>query len=71
MTKTSKEVIFGPMRIPFLILNPACVMLGAATAVRSGSALNPWYLVLAFVGAVSAHISVNALNEYHDYRSGL
>ena len=71
MTKTSKDAIFGPMRVPFLILNPACVMLGAATAVRSGSALNPWYLVLAFVGAVSAHISVNALNEYHDYRSGL
>jgi 1,4-dihydroxy-2-naphthoate octaprenyltransferase len=27
--------------------------------------------VLAFLGAVAAHISVNALNEYHDYKSGL
>jgi 1,4-dihydroxy-2-naphthoate octaprenyltransferase len=27
--------------------------------------------VLAFVGAVAAHISVNALNEYDDFRSGL
>jgi 1,4-dihydroxy-2-naphthoate octaprenyltransferase len=33
--------------------------------------LNPWYLVLVFLGAVSAHISVNALNEYHDCKSGL
>jgi 1,4-dihydroxy-2-naphthoate octaprenyltransferase len=71
MTKSSRDVIFGPMRIPFLILNPACVMLGTATALRSGNAVNPWYLGLVFVGAVSAHISVNAFNEYHDYRSGL
>ncbi len=65
------KVIFGPMRLPFLILNPACVLLGAATAVWSGSELNPYYLILAFVGAVSAHISVNALNEYDDFKSGL
>jgi 1,4-dihydroxy-2-naphthoate octaprenyltransferase len=71
MNKTSRAIIFGPMRPPFLVLNPACVMLGAATAVRSGVPLNPWYLVLVFLGAVSAHISVNALNEYHDCKSGL
>jgi 1,4-dihydroxy-2-naphthoate octaprenyltransferase len=71
MSTESRAVIFGPMRVPFLILNPACVMLGTATAVRSGSALNLWHLWLAFLGAVSAHISVNALNEYHDYKSGL
>ena len=71
MSTGSRAVIFGPMRVPFLILNPACVMLGTATAVRSGSVLNPWHLLLAFLGAVSAHISVNALNEYQDYKSGL
>ncbi|HYA02527.1 MAG TPA: prenyltransferase [Syntrophobacteria bacterium] len=71
MSTESRAVIFGPMRVPFLILNPACVMLGTATAVRSGSAVNLWHLLLAFLGAVSAHISVNALNEYHDYKSGL
>jgi len=71
MSTESRAVIFGPMRVTFLILNPACVMLGTATAVRSGSAVNLWHLLLAFLGAVSAHISVNALNEYHDYKSGL
>ena len=71
MDNTLKEVIFGPMRLPFLILTPACVMLGAATAVWSGTSLNYYYLVLAFIGAVAAHISVNALNEYHDFKSGL
>jgi 1,4-dihydroxy-2-naphthoate octaprenyltransferase len=71
MDNTLKEVIFGPMRLPFLILTPACVMLGAATADWSGSPLNFYYLALALIGAVGAHMSVNALNEYHDFESGL
>ena len=71
MHSTLKEVIFGPMRLPFLVLTPACVVLGAATATWSGSPLNFSYLTLALIGAVGAHISVNALNEYHDFESGL
>jgi 1,4-dihydroxy-2-naphthoate octaprenyltransferase len=63
--------IFGPMRLPFLILAPACVVLGAATAAWTGSEINMFHLVLCLVGAVSAHISVNALNEYSDFNSGL
>jgi len=63
--------IFGPMRLPFLVLTPACVVLGAATAVWSGSELNLFYLILTLLGAIAAHISVNALNEYHDFKSGL
>jgi 1,4-dihydroxy-2-naphthoate octaprenyltransferase len=33
--------------------------------------INGWYAVLAFLGALAAHISVNALNEYYDFKSGL
>jgi len=71
MNKSQREVIFGPMRLPFLILTPACVLLGAATAVWSTNELNLFYLALALVGAVATHISVNALNEYEDFKSGL
>ena len=71
MSNTLRAVIFGPMRLPFLILTPACVMLGAATAAWSGAELNPYYLVFVFIGAMASHISVNALNEYHDFTSGL
>lgn len=71
MSSTCSAVIFGPMRLPFLILTPACVMLGAATAAWSGAEIDLHYLALAFVGAVASHISVNALNEYHDFTSGL
>ena len=61
----------GPMRVPFLILTPACVLLGVGTATWSSGEVSTLYLLLAFIGAVSAHISVNALNEYFDFRSGL
>lgn len=65
------NALIGPMRPPFLILAPACALLGIATAYWSGASLNPIYIVLIFLGAVVAHISVNALNEYFDYKSGL
>lgn len=71
MNQTHRDAILGPMRLPFLILNPACVGLGAATAAWSGSEISIFYLILAFIGAVSAHVSVNALNEYSDFKSGL
>jgi len=71
MDNAQRMAIFGPMRLPFLVLPPACVLLGAATAVWSGSKINLTDLLLAFIGALSAHISVNALNEYDDFKSGL
>ena len=65
------KALLGPMRLPFLVLPPACVLLGAGTAIWTQGKINPIHFVLAFVGAVAAHISVNALNEYFDFRSGL
>ena len=44
--------------------------LGSAIAWYDGS-LHLGYALLATVGLVLAHVSVNALNEYFDYRSGV
>ncbi|MFH1625708.1 MAG: prenyltransferase [Pseudomonadota bacterium] len=63
--------LLGPMRIPFLVLPPACVLLGFGTAIWRSHEISIFYLVLALIGALSAHISVNALNEYFDFKSGL
>lgn len=65
------EHLLGPMRIPFLILTPACVFLGFGSAVWTSGAVNLFYLILVLIGAISAHVSVNALNEYADFKSGL
>jgi len=63
--------LLGPMRLPFIILTPACVLLGLATAVWTSGSVDIFQSVLALVGAICAHTSVNALNEYFDFKSGL
>jgi len=65
------KFLLDPMRLPFLILTPACVVLGLATAIWTNGSVNWFHFVLVMIGAVSAHISVNAFNEYFDFKSGL
>lgn len=59
------------MRVPFLVLTPVCVFLGASTVVMNHGNINLHLLFLALLGALLAHISVNTLNEYFDFKSGL
>lgn len=63
--------LLGPMRLPFLVLPPACVLLGMSTAVWTHGRIDVVHAILALVGSIAVHISVNALNEYYDFRSGL
>jgi 1,4-dihydroxy-2-naphthoate octaprenyltransferase len=65
------KLLLGPLRIPFLILTPVCVALGWGTAVWTGHHGMFAYLLLVLAGATAAHASVNAFNEYFDFRSGL
>ncbi|MCO4785103.1 MAG: prenyltransferase [Marinomonas atlantica] len=58
-------------RIPFLILAPVSVFLGVSTAYVSHPDIQLLYIVLTVVAALFAHVSVNAFNEYMDFRSGL
>lgn len=59
------------MRIPFLILTPACVLLGVGSAIWTSDEVSVLFVAFALIGALSAHISVNSLNEYFDFKSGL
>lgn len=63
--------IVGVARPPFLVLTPVCVLLGFSTAMATGSPVDWQSVLIALAGALSAHVSVNALNEYSDFRSGL
>jgi len=65
------KFLLDPMRLPFLVLTPACVVLGLATAIWTEGPVNWLHFFLVLIGAVSAHISVNAFNEYFDFKSGL
>ncbi len=66
------KALLGPARAPFLTLPPVVTLLGLGTAMwRTGGQIHYWYFLLALIGALAAHISVNALNEYHDFKTGL
>jgi len=64
-------LLLGPARAPFLLLTPACVVLGVATAYWDVGTISPVQALLVLFGALSAHVSVNAFNEFFDYKSGL
>jgi len=63
--------ILGVIRPSFLLLTPVCVLLGIAVAYASDVPVDWTACAVAMIGAVAAHVSVNALNEYEDFRSGL
>ncbi|WP_322506970.1 prenyltransferase, partial [Anaerolinea sp.] len=63
--------LFGPMRVPFLLLTPACVAVGVATAYWQTGHLSLLDVLIVLIGALAAHISVNVFNEYYDFKSGL
>jgi 1,4-dihydroxy-2-naphthoate octaprenyltransferase len=65
------KTIAQSMRLPFLLLTPVCVFLGMSTVIANQADVNLSVLMLALLGAFLAHISVNTLNEYFDFKSGL
>lgn len=65
------SIIFQTARPSFLILTLACIFLGIATSLIGQPTVNIFYCLLVIIGALFAHISVNMLNEYHDFQSGL
>jgi 1,4-dihydroxy-2-naphthoate octaprenyltransferase len=58
------------IRAPFLPLSVVLAFLGTCIAWYDG-AFHLGYALLAFFGLLLAHISVDVLNEYFDYRSGV
>lgn len=65
------KLLLGPMRLPFVILAPACALVGLGTAYQAAGHINWFHFILALIGAVAAHVSVNAFNEYFDFKTGL
>jgi len=66
----SLKTWFLEIRGPFLALSLVLAPIGTAIAWHDGS-FNLGYFLLAWVGAILAHVGVNVFNEYFDYQSGL
>lgn len=65
------QTLLQATRPAFLILSPVCVFLGTSTAIASQGTIDATTLILVITAALCAHISVNTLNEYADFKSGL
>ncbi len=63
--------IIATARPAFLLLPLCSLSLPLAYAVSQGISINPLHLGMIFFGALAAHVSVNMLNEYEDFNSGL
>lgn len=61
---------FRETRPQYLALPVVLIFLGSAVAATEG-AFYLWRAVLALIGLMAVHISVNVLNDYSDYRSGI
>lgn len=65
------KVIINTFRPAFLILTPICVFLGVSLSLSVATQISWLNFFLIIIGATLAHISVNTLNEYFDFKSGL
>ena len=64
------KIWFLETRPQFLLLSVVLAFLGTCIAWYDG-AFHLGYALLAFAGLLFCHISVNVLNDYFDYRSGI
>lgn len=64
------KIWFLETRPQFLILPVVLSFLGTSIAWYDGY-FHLGHAILAFVGLLLAHISVNVINDYHDYKSGV
>jgi len=67
----SLKIYFLEMRPHFLILSVVLIFLSASMAAWYDEVFNPGDTLLTLLGLLLLHISVNTLNDYSDYKSGI
>ncbi|OCW98593.1 prenyltransferase [Alishewanella jeotgali] len=65
------NTLLGVSRANFLTLTLVCILLSATASWQAGASPGWPTLLLVTLLALCAHISVNAFNEYFDFKSGL
>ena len=63
--------VIATSRPAFLLLPLSSLSVALAYVISQGISINLLHLMLIFSGALAAHVSVNMLNEYGDFKSGL
>lgn len=68
---STQSTLIATARPPFLLLTPAILSVPYALSYWQQGSVDPLLALLIFIAALSAHISVNAFNEYADFETGL
>ncbi len=63
--------LYYAMRVPFIAATVPSILLGALLAYFHLGVLDIGLLLLTLVGAVAAHLGLNLLNDYYDYKMGV
>jgi 1,4-dihydroxy-2-naphthoate polyprenyltransferase len=66
----SVKALFLETRPQFLLLSPILVFLGMSMALYNGT-FNTLHYILANIGLILLHASVNILNDYDDFKTGI
>jgi len=59
------------LRLPFLVVTLSAVFIGLAMVWGTYHIFNLFYAVLTVIGACCLHLTVNVLNDYFDYKTGI
>lgn len=65
------KVWIAETRPQFLLLTPISVFAGIAASLYDGISFHGLYFALALIGGLCAHLTVNVLNDYFDFKSGV
>ena len=65
------STILKTTRLPFLVLSPVCVFLGVSTSLAVVPTVDYFLVSIILMGALASQISINTLNEYYDFKTGL
>jgi 1,4-dihydroxy-2-naphthoate octaprenyltransferase len=63
--------LWGVVRLPFLLLTPACLAPAIAAAYAVEGSLSVLITLGVVLAAIAAHVAVNSHNEIADFKSGL
>ncbi|MCS6768500.1 MAG: prenyltransferase [Candidatus Nitrosocaldus sp.] len=71
MSLVMVHVWLRAIRARFLLASIISVSIGLAVALWKNDVLDPYHALLTYLGVLSLHASVDLLNDYWDYRSGI
>jgi len=69
--RVEPQIIKYAMRVPFIAATIPSIVLGGLLALYHVGKFDPILFLLTLIGTVAAHLGLNLMNDYYDYRMGV